>query len=156
LGGLLHDIGKIGIDDQVLNKPGALTPDEYEQIKRHPQLGYDILRGVRQLQKILPIVLHHHEAWDGSGYPHGLAGESTPLLARITATADAFDAMSSDRPYRRGMADEKIDVIMREGAGRQWDPDVIDAFFVCRDKIRRAAENVEIGSVPLDPLQWVD
>jgi len=155
LGGLLHDIGKIGVDDQVLNKPGALTPQEFEQIKKHPQLGYDILRGVRQLQKILPIVLHHHEAWDGSGYPHGLKGDSTPLLARIAAVADAFDAMSSDRPYRRGMPDEKLDAILREGAGRQWDPNVVDAFFACREKIRRASQDSSIGSVPLDPLQWV-
>jgi putative nucleotidyltransferase with HDIG domain len=155
LGGLLHDIGKIGVDDQVLNKPGALTPEEFEQIKKHPQLGYDILRGVRQLQKILPIVLHHHEAWDGSGYPHGLKGDSTPLLARIAAVADAFDAMSSDRPYRRGMPDEKLDAILREGAGRQWDPNVVDAFFACREKIRRASQDGSIGAVPLDPLQWV-
>ncbi len=156
LGGLLHDIGKIGIDDQVLNKPGQLTPEEYEHIKKHPQLGYDILRGVRQLQKILPIVLHHHESWDGSGYPHGLAGESTPLLARITAVADAFDAMSSDRPYRRGMPDEKLDKIMQEGAGRQWDPNVIDAFFACRNKIRQAGKDEQIGAVPLDPFQWIN
>jgi putative nucleotidyltransferase with HDIG domain len=155
LGGLLHDIGKIGVDDQVLNKPGALSPEEFEQIKKHPQLGYDILRGVRQLQKILPIVLHHHESWDGTGYPHGLRGESTPLLARIAAVADAFDAMSSDRPYRQGMADEKLDAILRDGAGRQWDPAVIDAFFACREKIRRASEDATIGAVPLDPLQWV-
>jgi HD-GYP domain-containing protein (c-di-GMP phosphodiesterase class II) len=155
LGGLLHDIGKIGIDDHVLNKPGALTPEEFEHIKKHPQLGYDILRGVRQLQKILPIVLHHHESWDGTGYPHGLAGESTPLLARIAAVADAFDAMSSDRPYRQGMPDEKLDAILREGAGQQWDPAVVDAFFACRDKIRRAASDPAIGAVPLDPLQWV-
>jgi putative nucleotidyltransferase with HDIG domain len=155
LGGLLHDIGKIGIDDRVLNKPGALTPEEYEHIKKHPQLGYDILRGVRQLQKILPIVLHHHEAWDGGGYPHGLQGESTPLLARIAAVADAFDAMSSDRPYRAGMPDDKLDAILRDGAGRQWDPNVVDAFFACRQKIRRAATDGSIGTVPLDPLQWV-
>jgi putative nucleotidyltransferase with HDIG domain len=155
LGGLLHDIGKIGIDDQVLNKPGALTPEEYEHIKKHPQLGYDILRGVRQLQKILPIVLHHHESWDGTGYPHGLTGESTPLVARIAAVADAFDAMSSDRPYRQGMEDEKLDAILRDGAGKQWDPAVVDAFFACREKIRQAAADDTIGAVGLDPLQWV-
>jgi putative nucleotidyltransferase with HDIG domain len=156
LGGLLHDIGKIGIDDHVLNKAGALTPEEFEHIKKHPQLGYDILRGVRQLQKILPIVLQHHEAWDGSGYPHGLKGESTPLLARITAVADAFDAMSSDRPYRNGMPDEKLDGILRNGAGKQWDPNVIDAFFACRERIRQAATDDTVGAVPLDPLQWVN
>ncbi len=140
LAGLLHDIGKIGIDDQVLNKPGQLTPEEYEQIKLHPQLGYEILKGVRQLDKVLPMVLHHHEAWDGSGYPHGLKATETPRMARVMAVADAYDAMSSDRPYRKGMPDEKIDAIFRKGAGSQWDAEVVDAFFEIRDEIRRIAE----------------
>jgi putative nucleotidyltransferase with HDIG domain len=153
LGGLLHDIGKIGVDDQVLNKPGALTPEEFEQIKQHPQLGFDILHEVSQLDRILPIVLHHHESWDGSGYPHGLRGEETPLLARVTAVADAYDAMSSDRPYRRGMPDEKLDAIFREGAGRQWDPTVIEAFFAVRDQVREVASDT--APVPLDAASWV-
>ncbi len=140
LAGLLHDIGKIGIDDQVLNKPGQLTAEEYEQIKLHPQLGYEILKGVRQLDKVLPMVLHHHEAWDGSGYPHGLKATETPRMARIMAVADAYDAMSSDRPYRKGMQEEKIDAILREGAGSQWDAEVVDAFFDIREEIRRIAE----------------
>jgi len=140
LAGLLHDIGKIGIDDQVLNKPAQLTAEEYEHIKRHPQLGYDILKGVRQLDKVLPIVLHHHEAWDGSGYPHGLKATETPQMARIVAVADAFDAMSSDRSYRAGMADEKVDSILRSGAGKQWDAEVINAFFDVRDEITRIAD----------------
>jgi putative nucleotidyltransferase with HDIG domain len=156
LGGLLHDIGKIGVDDAVLNKPGPLTPEEFDKIKQHPQLGYDILCGVRQLDRILPIVLHHHEAWDGSGYPHGLKSDETPLLARVTAVADAFDAMSSDRPYRRGMPDEKLDAIFREGAGRQWDPMVIDAFFDVRDEVRQAARDAAFSTVPLDAMSWVD
>jgi HD-GYP domain-containing protein (c-di-GMP phosphodiesterase class II) len=156
LGGLLHDIGKIGIDDHVLNKPGALSPEEFEHVKQHPQLGYDILQGVRQLQKILPIVLHHHEAWDGSGYPHGLQGDQTPLLARVVAVADAFDAMSSDRPYRTGMPDEKIDSIFRDGAGKQWDADVIDAFFAVRDQIRQAARDEAFAAAPLDATAWVN
>jgi HD-GYP domain-containing protein (c-di-GMP phosphodiesterase class II) len=156
LGGLLHDIGKIGVDDAVLNKPGALTPDEFAHIKQHPQWGYDILRPVRQLERILPIVLHHHEAWDGSGYPHGLSRDETPMLARVAAVADAFDAMSSDRPYRRGMPDAKLDAIFREGAGRQWDPVVIDAFFTARDEVRQAAQDAAFAAVPLDALSWVD
>jgi putative nucleotidyltransferase with HDIG domain len=156
LGGLLHDIGKIGVDDAVLNKPGSLTPEEFAQVKQHPQLGYDILKGVRQLERILPIVLHHHEAWNGAGYPHGLKGEETPLLARVTAVADAFDAMSSDRPYRRGMPDEKLDAIFREGAGRQWDPMVVDAFFSIRDDVRDAARDAAFGVIPLDAMSWVD
>jgi response regulator RpfG family c-di-GMP phosphodiesterase len=110
---------------------------------------------VRQLEKILPIVLHHHEAWDGSGYPHGLKGDETPLLARVVAVADAFDAMSSDRPYRAGMPDEKLNSILREGAGRQWDPQVIDAFFTVRDEIRQASRDASFASVPLDATAWV-
>ncbi len=98
LSGLLHDIGKIGIDDNVLRKPGPLTPAEFEHIKTHPELGCRILDGVKQLDRVLPVVRHHHEAWNGAGYPAGLKGEETPLLARIVAVADSIDAMSSDRP----------------------------------------------------------
>ena len=155
LAGLLHDIGKIGVDDQVLNKPGKLTHDEFEQIKLHPQLGYEILSGVRQLGNVLPIVLHHHEAWDGSGYPHGLKKTETPRMARIMAVADAFDAMSSDRPYRKGMPIEKVDGILRSGAGAQWDSEVVDAFFEIREEILRIAE--ESTSKPtLELVQAVD
>jgi putative nucleotidyltransferase with HDIG domain len=157
LGGLLHDIGKIGIDDHVLNKPGGLTAEEYEHIKQHPQLGYDILQGVAPLQEILPIVLHHHEAWDGSGYPGGLEGEQTPLIARIVAVADSFDAMSSDRPYRKGMDDKKLDQILRNGAGGQWDARVVEAFFAVRDDIRRIANGeTGLGEVPINPGRWVN
>ncbi|MBN1909304.1 MAG: HD-GYP domain-containing protein [Pirellulales bacterium] len=136
LSGLLHDVGKIGIDDQVLRKPGKLTDEEYEHIKRHVTVGHRILMDLRKMGEVLPVVLHHHESWDGSGYPEGLAGEKIPFSARIVAVADSFDAMSSDRPYRKGMPDEKIDTILREGACRQWDPVVIDAFFHARDDIR--------------------
>jgi HD-GYP domain-containing protein (c-di-GMP phosphodiesterase class II) len=151
----LHDIGKIGVDDRVLNKPGPLSREEFEQVKLHPQLGYDILKGVPQLEKILPIVLHHHEASDGSGYPARLAGEDTPLLARIAAVADAYDAMLSDRPYRSGLTGEALDAVFRDGAGKQWDARVVDAFFACREKIRRMAYDDSIGAVSLEPLQWV-
>ena len=113
LSGLLHDIGKIGIDDQVLRKPGKLTEAEYEHIKVHAEIGYRILKDLKQLDQVLPVVRHHHEAWDGKGYPFGLAGEEIPLFARIVAVADAFDAMSSDRPYRKGIPDEKLDAILR-------------------------------------------
>ena len=137
LSGLLHDIGKIGIDDQVLRKPGRLTESEYEHIKMHAEIGYRILKDLKQLGQVLPAVRHHHEAWNGTGYPFGLQGEEIPLVARIVAVADAFDAMSSDRPYRKGMADDKLDEIFRSGAGRQWDADIVDAFFAVRDEIRQ-------------------
>lgn len=158
LGGLLHDIGKIGIDDHVLNKPGQLTDDEFDHIKQHPEFGYQILQGVSQFQKILPIVLHHHEAWNGRGYPHGLAGEETPLMARIVAVADSFDAMTSDRPYRSGMPIEKVESIFRDGAGKQWDPAIIDAFFVVRDEFVKVAEGAEdqCQGVALDPAAWIE
>lgn len=156
LGGLLHDIGKIGIDDHVLNKPGTLTDDEFEHIKQHPQFGYDILKSVRQLDEILPVVLHHHESWDGRGYPHGLKGSETPFLARIVAVADAFDAMGSDRPYRKGMPEEKLDRILRDGAGKQWDAEVIEAFFAVRQQIREiAVGESEAEPRSLDAARWV-
>jgi HD-GYP domain-containing protein (c-di-GMP phosphodiesterase class II) len=141
LSGLLHDIGKIGIDDNVLRKPGALTEEELEHIKTHPELGYKILNGVKQLDKVLPVVLHHHEAWDGAGYPAGLKAEETPMLARIVAVADSIDAMSSDRPYRKGIPDARLDEILRNGAGRQWDPQVISAVFQVREELRRIGES---------------
>ncbi|MEM1303463.1 MAG: HD domain-containing phosphohydrolase, partial [Planctomycetota bacterium] len=153
LSGLLHDIGKIGIDDQVLRKPGKLTKEEYEHIKTHPELGYNILKGVRQLDVVLPIVLHHHEAWDGSGYPHGLVGEECPRLARIVAVADSIDAMGSDRPYRKGMPEDRLANILSEGAGRQWDAEVIDAFLRVRDEIRRITES-DRAPRSLDVQQW--
>ena len=117
LSGLLHDVGKIGIDDEVLRKPGKLTEAEYEHIKTHAQIGHRILGDIKQLDDVLPVVLHHHEQWNGHGYPRGLSGDEIPLLARIVAVADSFDAMGSDRPYRQGMADEKLDAIL---ARRRW------------------------------------
>lgn len=153
LGGLLHDIGKIGVDDRVLRKPDRLTEEEFEQIKLHPLLGEQILRGVPQLAHVLPIVLHHHEAWNGSGYPEGLAGEDSPLLARITAVADALDAMGSDRPYRKGMPIEEIEAIFREGAGEQWDPAVIDAYFTAREDIA-AISRVQREPLDLNGARW--
>lgn len=117
MSGLLHDVGKIGIDDNVLRKAGRLTDAEFEHIKKHPELGYKILADIKQLSDVLPAVLHHHEQWDGKGYPMGLSGEDIPQLARIMSVADAYDAMTSDRPYRAGMPDEKVDGIFKNGAG---------------------------------------
>lgn len=152
LSGLLHDVGKIGIDETVLRKPGRLTPAEYEHIKTHPDIGYNILKDVKKLAHLLPGVRHHHESWDGRGYPDGLAGDEIPLMARIIAVADSFDAMGSDRPYRKGMPDEKLDCILREGAGKQWDAKIVDAFFQVRDEVRQIAEKHPEGFDPTVPL----
>jgi len=129
LTGLLHDVGKIGVSDAVLSKPGKLTPAEFDEIKRHTELGWSILCELEQLRYVLPGVLHHHETFHGQGYPDALSGEAIPLVARILAVADAFDAMASDRPYRPGMEIAKVTAILREGAGTQWDPWVIERFF---------------------------
>jgi HD-GYP domain-containing protein (c-di-GMP phosphodiesterase class II) len=140
LSGLLHDIGKVGIEDSVLRKPGKLTDEEYEHIKQHVNIGHKIIFDLGKLENVLPVVLHHHESWDGGGYPKQLGAEAIPLSARIVAVADAFDAMGSDRPYRMGMPDEKIDKIFRKGAGQQWDPDVVAAFFRIRNDVREIAK----------------
>jgi HD-GYP domain-containing protein (c-di-GMP phosphodiesterase class II) len=135
ISGLLHDVGKIGIPDHVLGKPGKLTDEEFEIIKRHPVIGYEILKPVERLSFALPGVLHHHEAFNGKGYPHGLAGEEIPLAARIIAVADSYDAMTSKRPYRDGMPTSKAESILREGMGSYWDPAVGRAFFEAIDDI---------------------
>ncbi|WP_435008334.1 HD-GYP domain-containing protein [Tundrisphaera lichenicola] len=133
--GLLHDVGKIGIGDGVLKKCGPLTPEEYREIQSHVEIGVRILEDLKKLSHLLPGVAHHHEHFDGSGYPAGLAGEAIPLAARILAAADGFDAMSSTRPYRRRLTPLAIDEILRKGSGVQWDPRVIDALFACRGDI---------------------
>jgi len=144
MAGLLHDVGKIGINDNVLRKAGHLTEQEFEHIKLHPEMGYRILADLKQLAEVLPAVLHHHEQWEGNGYPHGLKGEETPLIARIMAVADAYDAMTSDRPYRKGMSEAKVDQIFRDGAGKQWDAQVVDAFFAARDDIVAIAQRERV------------
>lgn len=128
LTGLLHDLGKIGISDSVLKKCGPLTEEEFNEIKRHPDLGWAILRDLEQFDYVLPGVLHHHERYDGKGYPDNLRGEETPLEGRLLAVVDSFDAMTSDRPYRAGMPIEKALQILGDGAGTQWDATLIDAF----------------------------
>jgi len=135
LGGLLHDIGKIGVSDAVLGKRGPLTPDEVEHVRQHVKIGYRILAGLRAISHLLPGVLYHHEQIDGKGYPEGLRGEAIPFIARIIAVADGFDAMSTSRPYRDALPPEKVDRIMKEGIGVQWDARVVEAFFRCRAKI---------------------
>ncbi len=138
--GLLHDIGKIGVDDRILRKSGRLTDEEFDQIKLHPMIGYTILSGLKNLKPMLPGVRSHHENYTGNGYPDGLVGEEIPLMARILAVADAYDAMCSDRPYRKGMPLEKVESIFQDGSGKQWDSRIIEAYFAARDDISRISE----------------
>ncbi|MDG5813822.1 response regulator [Chitinispirillales bacterium ANBcel5] len=126
--GLLHDIGKIGISELIINKPGRLTLEEFEQIKRHPELGARILSDVPSLKELVPFVLHHHEFYCGGGYPSGLKGDQIPFGARILSVADAFEAMTSDRPYRKSLSKEVAFGILLKERGRQFDPVVVDAF----------------------------
>ena len=125
---LLHDVGKIGVPDAVLRKPSKLTEVEFEAIRQHPQMGAAIVGAVSGLEATLDAVRYHHERWDGGGYPSGLVGEATPLLARLMAVADAFSAMTTDRPYRKGMVEAWALHLLEEGAGTQWDPRCVQAF----------------------------
>jgi HD-GYP domain-containing protein (c-di-GMP phosphodiesterase class II) len=126
IGALLHDVGKIGISDSILLKPGKLTPEENALIQEHPSIGRRILEGVHGLKPYFAVVELHHENWDGTGYPHGLRGEETPLTARIVKIADAYDAMTSDRPYRQGMSHEKALAVFEQISGSQLDPSVVE------------------------------
>jgi HD-GYP domain-containing protein (c-di-GMP phosphodiesterase class II) len=155
LTGLLHDVGKIGVRDAVLRKPDALTDDEFEEIKQHPDKGWSILQDLEPLNYVLPGVLHHHESHNGRGYPDGLAGDRIPLDGRILAVADAFDAMTSDRPYRNGMPLAKAEAILKDGAGKQWDPEMIDAFFRAMPDILEIKKTYQPRVQPLrQPAQF--
>jgi putative nucleotidyltransferase with HDIG domain len=128
LGALLHDIGKIGIADSILQKPGRLNKEEMAVIRQHPTIGRRILEGVHGFESYLPVVELHHENWDGSGYPLGIGGVSVPLAARIVHVADAYDAMTSDRPYRRGMEHDQAIQVLRQCAGAHFDPALVQVF----------------------------
>jgi putative nucleotidyltransferase with HDIG domain len=138
IGTPLHDIGKIGIRDDILQKPGRLTPEEFEEMKTHTVKGAEILATIPDLTGVIPIVRSHHERWDGRGYPDGLAGEEIPRIARIVAVADAFDAMTSNRPYRDGMPLEAAFHEVQAHSGKQFDPEVAAALLALRGHI---AEN---------------
>ncbi len=132
-GALLHDIGKIGIKDAVLQKPGPLTPEEYQSIQEHPLIGVKIVEGDDFFRDKIPMIRNHHEHFDGGGYPDGLIGEVIPLGARIIAVADSFDAMTSLRPHRRALPLEEVFAEMEKGKGKQFDPNILEIFL--REKV---------------------
>ncbi len=131
---LFHDVGKIKISDAILHKAGKLAPGEWEEMKKHPEYGAEILRKAPSLRRFIPAVRHHHEWYDGSGYPDGLSGEKIPSEAAIISLADAYDAMTSDRPYRQAMTKEKALNTIREFTGRQFSPDLTPAFLRTLEK----------------------
>jgi putative two-component system response regulator len=133
IGGFLHDVGKIAIADAILLKPGPLTPGEYEEMKRHSELGATIVETHVEMSDIARIVRHHHERWDGHGYPYGLSGSAIPLGARIISVADAFSAMTTNRVYRAALPVEKAWHELRLNAGGQFDPAIVEAFEACID-----------------------
>ena len=125
---MLHDIGKIGIDDRILNKPGPLNEKEWVEMKKHPEIGYRIVMTAPELQSVAEYLLSHHERWDGTGYPRGLKGNEIPLVARILAVADAYDAMTQDRVYRKALTAKQAAEEIVKNAGTQFDPQVADVF----------------------------
>jgi putative nucleotidyltransferase with HDIG domain len=144
---LLHDIGKIGIEDRILRKPGPLDRNETESMRDHPEIGYQMLKGLRFLTPSLPGVRHHHERWDGAGYPDGLAGANIPLPVRILTVADVFDALTSERPYRSGLTfDDAFDAIQTD-AGIRFDPQVVKAFLSRKDEITRLTRKMGKGAM---------
>jgi putative two-component system response regulator len=128
-GALLHDMGKIGIPDSILHKPDKLTDEEWQIMHKHPQLAYDMLYPIEYLRPALEIPLTHHEKWDGTGYPRGLKGEEIPIVARLFAVVDVWDALTSDRPYRPAWSQEESLTYIREQSGKHFDPQVVDLFF---------------------------
>jgi putative nucleotidyltransferase with HDIG domain len=128
VGGPLHDIGKLAVSGEVLRKEGRLDDDELAQIREHPKVGAKILLRIAALREAIPYVLYHHERWDGTGYPSGRAGEEIPVEARVLAVADAFDAMTSDRPYRRALTHEEALEEVERCAGTQFDPEIARVF----------------------------
>lgn len=129
LGGYLHDLGKIAVPDGILLKPGPLDPIEQERIRAHPGAGSDLVLGLRSMELVRPIMRHHHEKWDGSGYPDGLKGEAIPLGARIISVVDVFDALHTERPYKAALSrSEAVSLLIRETDAGYWDPRVVETF----------------------------
>ena len=132
----LHDIGKIVISDQILTKPGKLTDEEWVEMRRHPEIGYRIARAIPELMPVAEGILCHHERWDGNGYPQGLSKEMIPLPARILSIADAYDAMTQDRPYSKAISHEAAVEEVKRNAGTQFDPYIVNVFIEVLEKWR--------------------
>ena len=127
-GSLLHDIGKIGISDTILHKPGPLSEEEWVVMRRHPDIGAKIVEGIPFLEDTIPLIRHHQERWDGTGYPDGLRGEEIPILARMFSIVDAFDALTSKRPYRQKISEQEALEYIQEQAGTFFDPEIVEVF----------------------------
>jgi putative nucleotidyltransferase with HDIG domain len=153
IGTPLHDIGKIGIPDAILNKPDKLTTAEFEMMKTHTVKGAEILATIPDLHAVIPIVRSHHERWDGRGYPDGLAGNAISHLARIVAVADAFDAMTSDRPYRKGMSGEVAFAEVEKQSGKQFDPNAAAAFLAIRQRVLVEMDDPAVVTIPAAGLK---
>jgi putative nucleotidyltransferase with HDIG domain len=143
---LLHDMGKLVVPEHILNKPGKLTEGEFEKMKLHASVGADILSSIHFPYPVVPIVRHHHEHWDGRGYPDGLRGTNIPMGARILAVVDCYDALTSDRPYRLRLSDEAAVSILLERRGTMYDPLVVDAFIAVRLELAEASARLESSS----------
>ena len=150
LGAVLHDIGKVRVPESILNKPGPLTDEEWAVMKTHPEIGEHILGPIQSLHRILPIVRHHHERWDGAGYPDGLSGRGIPLGARIVAVCDAYRAMTENRPYRAALSTSEARDELAAGAGTQFDEDCVEALFQALDRRDSVAEVVPLRPPPND------
>jgi cyclic di-GMP phosphodiesterase len=146
-GGILHDIGKIGVSEAILLKPGPLSDDEITQLRRHPEIGARIVSQMRFAREVGPIILAHHEHWDGGGYPHGLRGEEIPIGARIITIVDAYDAMTTNRPYRDALGSDQVVKRLRAGRGTQFDPSVLDVFLTLLHAGSLVAADGDEGSV---------
>jgi putative two-component system response regulator len=146
-GGFMHDIGKIGIPDSILFKPGKLTPEEWEIMRTHTTRGVEICRHLKSLAAVVPVIRHHHERWDGSGYPDGLAGEQIPLLARLLQIGDIYDALTTSRPYKEAISPAKALRLIKEETRRGWrDPRIVDLFLKLQKDVLSKTEQFKLGS----------
>ncbi len=145
-GGHLHDLGKVGMPDSILFKPGKLNAEEWKIMRSHPARGEEICRPLASLASVLPIIRHHHERWDGSGYPDGLSGDQIPYLARIVQVADIYDALVNPRPYKPGYSPKQALRILREETERGWrDPEIVEIFFRVHEKVISRVDNYTGG-----------